>query len=106
MWHLPRGDLIMAGEGHKDWVAGISFHPKVSQCVHSRYVLLSASISRWASMCTAIPFMAWGRKGGMCRLVEDPGRQSSPSTSKQAKGHATQPGWEAGGSLKLHAMVS
>ena len=29
MWHLPRGDLIMAGEGHKDWVAGISFHPKV-----------------------------------------------------------------------------
>ena len=36
MWHLPRGDLIMAGEGHKDWVAGISFHPKVSPFVHSR----------------------------------------------------------------------
>lgn len=21
------GDLIMCGEGHKDWVAGIDFHP-------------------------------------------------------------------------------
>ena len=29
MWHLPRGDLIMSGEGHTDWVAGVSFHPKV-----------------------------------------------------------------------------
>ena len=38
MWHLPRGDLIMAGEGHKDWVAGISFHPKVGHCVHSHNI--------------------------------------------------------------------
>ncbi|KAK9820575.1 hypothetical protein WJX72_011797 [[Myrmecia] bisecta] len=28
MWHLPKGDLIMSGEGHKDWVAGVDFHPK------------------------------------------------------------------------------
>lgn len=29
MWHLPKGDLIMSGEGHTDWVAGVAFHPKV-----------------------------------------------------------------------------
>lgn len=28
----------MAGEGHKDWVAGISFHPKVGQCVRCSYI--------------------------------------------------------------------
>jgi WD40 repeat protein len=27
MWHLPHGDLVMCGEGHKDWVAGVDFHP-------------------------------------------------------------------------------
>ncbi|KAG1667418.1 hypothetical protein FOA52_004835 [Chlamydomonas sp. UWO 241] len=27
MWHMPAGDLIMCGEGHKDWVSGIDFHP-------------------------------------------------------------------------------
>lgn len=27
MWHMPAGDLIMCGEGHKDWVAGVDFHP-------------------------------------------------------------------------------
>jgi hypothetical protein len=27
LWHLPHGDLIMCGEGHKDWLAGIHFHP-------------------------------------------------------------------------------
>lgn len=27
MWHLPGGDLVMCGEGHKDWVAGVDFHP-------------------------------------------------------------------------------
>lgn len=30
MWHLPKGDLIMSGEGHTDWVAGVAFHPKVT----------------------------------------------------------------------------
>lgn len=29
MWHLPAGDLIMCGEGHKGWVSGVDFHPKV-----------------------------------------------------------------------------
>lgn len=24
---VPRGDLLMHGEGHKDWVSGLSFHP-------------------------------------------------------------------------------
>jgi sperm-associated antigen 16 protein len=28
MWHVPDGDLIMSGEGHKDWVGGIDFHPR------------------------------------------------------------------------------
>ncbi len=32
MWHLPRGDLIMCGEGHKDWLAGVDFHPQVPTC--------------------------------------------------------------------------
>lgn len=27
MWQLPDAELIMAGEGHKDWVAGLEFHP-------------------------------------------------------------------------------
>jgi sperm-associated antigen 16 protein len=27
LWHLPAGDLIMSGEGHKDWVAAVDFHP-------------------------------------------------------------------------------
>lgn len=28
MWGLPAGDLIMTGDGHKDWVAGLDFHPR------------------------------------------------------------------------------
>lgn len=28
MWGLPAGDLIMTGDGHKDWVSGLDFHPK------------------------------------------------------------------------------
>eukprot|EP00741_Cyanophora_paradoxa_P020974 tig00021319_g20248.t1 len=28
MWALPNGDLIMSGDGHKDWVAGCDFHPR------------------------------------------------------------------------------
>lgn len=27
MWALPQGELIMCGEGHKDWVAAVDFHP-------------------------------------------------------------------------------
>mmetsp|Transcript_27452 Transcript_27452/g.65101 ORF Transcript_27452/g.65101 Transcript_27452/m.65101 type:complete len:509 (-) Transcript_27452:32-1558(-) len=27
MWALPSGDLIMSGEGHKEWVSDIAFHP-------------------------------------------------------------------------------
>ncbi|KAK9836492.1 hypothetical protein WJX74_001643 [Apatococcus lobatus] len=30
MWHLPKGDLIMSGEGHQDWVAGADVNPKGS----------------------------------------------------------------------------
>ena len=25
---LPNGEPIMSGEGHKDWVSGIDFHPR------------------------------------------------------------------------------
>jgi WD40 repeat protein len=28
MWHLPDGGLVMSGEGHKDWVAALDFHPR------------------------------------------------------------------------------
>lgn len=28
IWTLPQGELIMSGEGHRDWVSGIDFHPK------------------------------------------------------------------------------
>lgn len=27
MWSTQRGDLIMSGDGHKDWLGGCSFHP-------------------------------------------------------------------------------
>ena len=38
MWHLPRGDLIMSGEGHTDWLAGVAFHPKVCPAPPFYYV--------------------------------------------------------------------
>jgi WD40 repeat protein len=28
LWSLPTGELIMSGDGHKDWVSGIDFHPR------------------------------------------------------------------------------
>eukprot|EP00762_Andalucia_godoyi_P000031 ANDGO_02375.mRNA.1 Flagellar WD repeat-containing protein Pf20 len=28
LWSLPGGELIMSGEGHKDWVSGCDFHPR------------------------------------------------------------------------------
>jgi len=28
IWTIPNGELIMSGEGHKDWISGIDFHPK------------------------------------------------------------------------------
>lgn len=28
LWSLPSGELIMSGEGHRDWVAGCDFHPR------------------------------------------------------------------------------
>jgi hypothetical protein len=27
MWRLPDGELVMAGDGHEDWVADCDFHP-------------------------------------------------------------------------------
>ena len=27
LWNLPSGELIMSGEGHKDWISGCSFDP-------------------------------------------------------------------------------
>jgi hypothetical protein len=30
MWSLPEGQLVLSGEGHKDWVSGIAFHPRGS----------------------------------------------------------------------------
>jgi WD40 repeat protein len=35
IWTLPQGELIMSGEGHKDWVSGIAFHPKGSHLATS-----------------------------------------------------------------------
>ncbi|KAI8908953.1 WD40-repeat-containing domain protein [Gorgonomyces haynaldii] len=31
MWSFPTGDLIMSGEGHKDWIADCDFHPRGNQ---------------------------------------------------------------------------
>jgi len=28
MWSIPEGQLVLSGEGHKDWVSGIDFHPR------------------------------------------------------------------------------
>ena len=30
IWTVPQGELILSGEGHKDWISGLSFHPKGS----------------------------------------------------------------------------
>lgn len=30
MWSIPEGQLVLSGEGHKDWVSGIAFHPRGS----------------------------------------------------------------------------
>jgi WD40 repeat protein len=30
MWSIPNGDLIMTGDGHKDWISGLDFHPRGS----------------------------------------------------------------------------
>ena len=27
LWSVPDCELIMSGEGHKDWVSGVAFHP-------------------------------------------------------------------------------
>jgi len=43
MWDLPSGDLIMSGDGHKDWVAGVNFHPAGTH-------LASASVGRCGSI--------------------------------------------------------
>merc|ERR1712139_14712 len=29
-WALPSGELIIKGEGHKDWIAACDFHPRGS----------------------------------------------------------------------------
>ena len=35
MWHTESGELIMAGEGHRDWVSGADFHPRGTHLVSS-----------------------------------------------------------------------
>lgn len=35
IWTIPNGDLIMSGEGHKDWISGIAFHPRGSHLATS-----------------------------------------------------------------------
>ncbi|XP_033102274.1 sperm-associated antigen 16 protein-like [Anneissia japonica] len=31
MWAIPSGDIVMTGEGHKDWIADCDFHPNGHQ---------------------------------------------------------------------------
>lgn len=31
MWSFPAGELIMSGDGHKDWIADCDFHPRGNQ---------------------------------------------------------------------------
>lgn len=33
MWGLPGGELIMSGDGHRDWVSGVDFHPRGAHLV-------------------------------------------------------------------------
>eukprot|EP00002_Diphylleia_rotans_P021042 TRINITY_DN408_c0_g1_i6.p1 TRINITY_DN408_c0_g1~~TRINITY_DN408_c0_g1_i6.p1 ORF type:complete len:545 (-),score=100.08 TRINITY_DN408_c0_g1_i6:56-1690(-) len=33
MWSVQTGELIMSGDGHKDWVSGADFHPKGTHLV-------------------------------------------------------------------------
>jgi len=35
IWNLDNGENIMTGEGHKDWICGIDFHPMGSHLVTS-----------------------------------------------------------------------
>lgn len=35
IWNLENGENIMTGEGHKDWICGIDFHPLGSHLVTS-----------------------------------------------------------------------
>ncbi len=28
LFNLPEGQLVLSGEGHKDWLSGLAFHPK------------------------------------------------------------------------------
>ena len=28
LWSIPSGELIMSGDGHKDWLSSCAFHPK------------------------------------------------------------------------------
>jgi hypothetical protein len=65
MWHLPNGDLIMSGEGHKDWVAGVDFHPK-GMCLASGgntfFGLLAGGVRGNAARCLAV-----GCLSGVCK---------------------------------------
>ena len=27
LWSVPNCDLVMSGEGHRDWISGVDFHP-------------------------------------------------------------------------------
>ena len=27
LWSLPAGELVLSGDGHKDWVSSVAFHP-------------------------------------------------------------------------------
>ena len=31
VWSVPNGDLLMSGDGHKEWVSGIDFHPTAAR---------------------------------------------------------------------------
>jgi len=33
MWSLPQGEIVMSGDGHKDWVAGVNFNPEGTHLV-------------------------------------------------------------------------
>mmetsp|Transcript_24826 Transcript_24826/g.17531 ORF Transcript_24826/g.17531 Transcript_24826/m.17531 type:complete len:113 (-) Transcript_24826:569-907(-) len=35
IWNMETGENIMTGEGHKDWICGVDFHPAGSHLVTS-----------------------------------------------------------------------
>jgi WD40 repeat protein len=57
MWAFPSGELIMSGEGHKDWIADCDFHP--------RYVARTTTNNLWTINNGVAEARTWQQRRGM-----------------------------------------